>query len=75
MAFWLILLFVIFFVPWLLLRVYVWWNNKYPVPFHDGYEECVLITGCDSGIGRNTAIQLVKQGFTVFGACYSDNVC
>lgn len=28
--------------------------------------KCVMITGCSSGIGRQTAVTLAKRGFTVF---------
>ncbi|XP_048589205.1 retinol dehydrogenase 7-like [Nematostella vectensis] len=37
------------------------YNNKY-----------VLITGCDTGFGRDTAIRLDQMGFNVFGACLTD---
>ncbi|EDO28027.1 predicted protein, partial [Nematostella vectensis] len=37
------------------------YNNKY-----------VLITGCDTGFGRDTAIRLNQMGFNVFGACLTD---
>ena len=30
---------------------------------------CVLITGCDSGIGREAAVQLDKMGACVFATC------
>jgi len=32
----------------------------------------VFITGCDSGMGEVTALQLAKKGYTVFAGCYSE---
>ena len=32
-------------------------------------DQCVLITGCDSGFGKMTALRLVKQGYVVFAGC------
>jgi len=32
----------------------------------------VLISGCDSGFGNGTAIQLAKLGFTVIAGCYTE---
>ena len=32
-------------------------------------ENCVLITGCDSGFGRETAIRLDKMGVCVLATC------
>lgn len=32
-------------------------------------KKCVLITGCDSGFGKATAIALDKLGFYVFATC------
>ena len=33
----------------------------------------VLITGCDSGFGRDTAIELDTLGFNVFATCLTDD--
>jgi len=33
----------------------------------------VVITGCDSGFGYNSAIELSKRGYTVFAGCYSED--
>ncbi|XP_053393617.1 estradiol 17-beta-dehydrogenase 2-like [Mercenaria mercenaria] len=29
----------------------------------------ILITGCDTGLGHDTALRLAKTGFTVFAGC------
>ena len=33
------------------------------------HKRCVLITGCDSGFGKDTAIRLDQMGFHVFATC------
>lgn len=38
-------------------------------------KKVVLITGCDSGFGLNTARALASHGFTVFAACYDEANC
>ena len=35
----------------------------------DYRKKCVLITGCDSGFGSETAIRLDQMGFHVFATC------
>ena len=35
----------------------------------DYHKRCVLITGCDSGFGKETAIRLDQMGFHVFATC------
>ncbi len=34
---------------------------------------CVLVTGCDSGMGETTALHLAKVGFHVFAACFTED--
>ncbi|XP_037031337.1 dehydrogenase/reductase SDR family member 9-like [Bradysia coprophila] len=35
--------------------------------------KCVLVTGCDTGFGHQTALLLNKNGFKVFAACIDSN--
>jgi len=35
----------------------------------DGVELAVLVTGCDSGLGRALVLRLAEEGFTVFAGC------
>ena len=44
-------------------RIYV---DRFVGNFHDKY---VLLTGCDSGFGRETALRLDGLGFHVFATC------
>jgi len=43
--------------------------------FRDGNtkELAVCITGCDTGFGRELAMELASRGFTVFAGCLNDN--
>lgn len=34
-------------------------------------EGAVFVTGCDSGMGENTAFHLAQTGYHVFAACYA----
>ena len=34
---------------------------------------CVVVTGCDSGMGETTAFHLAKTGYHVFAACFLEN--
>jgi len=38
----------------------------------DPSTQAIIITGCDSGFGLSTALQLAAIGHTVFALCYSD---
>ncbi|XP_031568348.1 dehydrogenase/reductase SDR family member 9-like [Actinia tenebrosa] len=52
------------FVAWLFLRSFL------PKPkIKDFHKKYVLITGCDSGFGRRTAILLDELGFNVIATC------
>ncbi|KAI1295471.1 Estradiol 17-beta-dehydrogenase 2 [Halotydeus destructor] len=46
------------------------WNRKRKQRLN-AFRKCVLITGCDSGIGLNLATHLYNLGFTVFSGCLS----
>ena len=35
-------------------------------------EGAVFVTGCDSGMGEETALKLVGEGYDVFAGCYSE---
>ncbi|KAJ3102164.1 Retinol dehydrogenase 5 [Phlyctochytrium planicorne] len=35
--------------------------------------QVVVITGCDSGFGRETALKLAKDGYRVFAGCYTED--
>lgn len=48
---------------WIIKRLY---TDIYVGNFHHKY---VLITGCDSGFGRETALRLDRLGFNVFATC------
>lgn len=48
---------------WIIKRLSI---DKYVGHFHQKY---VLITGCDSGFGRETALRLDSLGFNVFATC------
>jgi hypothetical protein len=37
-------------------------------------EKPVLITGCDSGFGRDLTLKCIKEGMPVFAACFSEQV-
>eukprot|EP00127_Corallochytrium_limacisporum_P003961 Clim_evm10s156 gene=Clim_evmTU10s156 len=36
-------------------------------------DKAILVTGCDSGFGRGTAVNLARKGFTVYAACLFDS--
>ncbi|KIH46717.1 hypothetical protein ANCDUO_23228 [Ancylostoma duodenale] len=36
--------------------------------------KAVLITGCDSGFGRELALRCIAKGFTVFAGCLTEKV-
>lgn len=40
--------------------------------FVDPRGKCVVVTGCDSGFGYLTAIELARLGFTVFAGLYAE---
>lgn len=48
---------------WTIKRLYI---DKFVGHFHKKY---VLVTGCDSGFGRETALRLDSLGFNVFATC------
>lgn len=48
---------------WIIKRLYV---GEFVGQFHEKY---VLLTGCDSGFGRETALRLDSLGFNVFATC------
>lgn len=39
--------------------------------FQDGMEFCVVVSGCDSGFGKDVAFELSRRGFVVFAGCRS----
>ena len=39
----------------------------------DGLELAVVITGCDSGFGKEVAVLAAKEGFVVFAACLQES--
>lgn len=55
-------------IVWFLLRI----KNK-KVQQSPGWQQSyyVLVTGCDSGIGRLTALRAADYGFNVIAACYT----
>lgn len=48
---------------WIIKRLYI---DELVENFHEKY---VLLTGCDSGFGRETALRLDSLGFNVFATC------
>lgn len=48
---------------WIIKRLYI---DEVVGNFHEKY---VLLTGCDSGFGRETALRLDSLGFNVFATC------
>ena len=56
------------------LPVALWYHNKFVFDLNNLLEvdpskkDAVLVTGASSGIGRDAALSLASQGFTVF-AC------
>lgn len=48
---------------WIIKRLHA---DEFVGHFHDKY---VLLTGCDSGFGRETALRLDSLGFNVFATC------
>jgi len=48
---------------WIIKRLYI---DEFVGNFHEKY---VLLTGCDSGFGRETALRLDGLGFNVFATC------
>ena len=52
---------------WIIKRLYV---DKFVEDFHEKY---VLLTGCDSGFGRETAVRLDSLGFNVFATCLTSD--
>ena len=48
---------------WIIKRLYI---DEFVGNFHEKY---VLLTGCDSGFGRETALRLDSLGFNVFATC------
>ena len=48
---------------WIIKRLYA---DEFLTHFHEKY---VLVTGCDSGFGRETALRLDSLGFNVFATC------
>ena len=45
-----------------------WWKRKAKLNMNGRF---VLITGCDSGFGRETAIKLDKMGIHVLATCFT----
>ena len=75
LCFYLGTLIVLWIAVWVLVRVLLHKKNTFKVPNSEpGVEECILITGCDSGIGRNTAIEFCSMGYTVFATCLFEQV-
>ncbi|KJH53747.1 oxidoreductase, short chain dehydrogenase/reductase family protein [Dictyocaulus viviparus] len=64
--FWLLLL-VTVPVVYIVLR-YIWEMFR----IGDYSSKAVLITGCDSGFGRELAVRCITEGFTVFAGCLTD---
>ena len=47
------------------------YEKYFPAPNIDPHGKYVLISGCDSGFGRQLAIELDDQGFNVFAGLYN----
>uniref|UniRef100_A0A8R1HXH1 Uncharacterized protein n=1 Tax=Caenorhabditis japonica TaxID=281687 RepID=A0A8R1HXH1_CAEJA len=64
------------FFAWLLAAVVVWNVVRYIIELiPEGgslHDRAVLITGCDTGFGRELAKKCVKNGFLVFAGCLTD---
>ncbi|KAE9415976.1 hypothetical protein Angca_007606, partial [Angiostrongylus cantonensis] len=63
----LFLVFVLWFVSYLFPR-FIWELFR----IENLSSKAVLITGCDSGFGRELALQCVDKGFTVFAGCLTE---
>lgn len=63
---------LIFLITSPILILYAVVNDRRRVDsYQDGVELAVVITGCDSGFGKDTAIELSNRGFVVFAGCRS----
>jgi NAD(P)-dependent dehydrogenase (short-subunit alcohol dehydrogenase family) len=49
--------------------------NTYDPQSNPDYDMAVVITGCDSGFGKELAIWATEAGYTVFAGCLDANKC
>ena len=61
-----LLLFIVFYLISL--------PRKYHQPPVASKDSVIIITGCDSGIGKATTIKLVREGFHVISSVFTEEV-
>lgn len=59
----------VFLICFIFCVVLYWWNSYKRSVISGIDKKFVLVTGCDSGFGKETAITLDKLGFGVFATC------
>lgn len=68
-----ILLYIIYRIIFKKLIYETWINPTIDVSSNNLCKRLVIITGCDTGFGYQTAITLYKMGFSVLATCLTEN--